>query len=98
MPIEPISARPLKDLYQGNNVSGTAAAAQAQDEFLVIFYKELLKNAFQAPNLSPVDEPEKDGATNTAATFSSEIMVEQLAREMIKSGQLRPDFMRGIKQ
>jgi hypothetical protein len=99
MPIEPLGVLPLPDnQYQVRRPAAATAADKVQEEFLAIFYKELLKNAFQAPNLSPGDETEKDGANSTVSTFTSEMMVEQLAREMIKSGQLRPDFMRSVEK
>jgi len=90
--INPLSAAPAQ--YQ--SVTRTAAAAKVQEEFMVIFYREMLKQAFKAPDLSVTDGEEKNGAGFSAA-YSSEMMVEQLAREMIKSGQLRPDFLQGTK-
>ena len=41
-----------------------ADRAKVEDEFLTIFYKELLKQSFQAPDLSPVGEMRKRTMTS----------------------------------
>ena len=68
-----------------------------QDEFLTIFYKELLKQTFKAPDLNPLGEDqESDG--NFVSAFRSDLLVEQLAQELVKSGQLRPDWFPGANK
>lgn len=74
-----------------------ADRAKVEDEFLTIFYKELLKQSFQAPDLSPVgDDEEKNN--DFGSSFRSDILIEQLARELVKQGTLRPDWFNGVSK
>ena len=65
----------------------TNSPSEARTEFLTIFYKELLKQAFKAPDLSLKGEEKED---NVISNFNSDIMVEQLARELAKNASTRP--------
>lgn len=59
----------------------TSAGAQAQSEFMAVFYKEMLKQVFQAPNLSPL---EADEQTGYASNINREMLIDQLAEHMAK--------------
>jgi hypothetical protein len=58
-----------------------AASARVSEEFLTIFYKELLKQVIKTPNLSFGEEKESNNFTN----FNSDLMVEQLAQQLAKN-------------
>lgn len=75
----------VSSALRGSNIAST----EAQDEFLTIFYKELLKQAFKVPDLSLGEE-------NQFMIYNSDLMVEQLARELVKSGSLRPEWVSAI--
>ena len=49
-------------------------------EFMAIFYKELLKQSFKPPNLTGSDNPNSIGNT-----FSTDMFVEQMALELARS-------------
>jgi len=53
---------------------------QVKEEFLTLFYKEMLKQNFKAPNLSV---GEKDN-NSFSSMFSSEIMVNKIAGELAR--------------
>jgi hypothetical protein len=71
-------------------------AARVKDEFLTIFYKELLKQSFKAPALGVPGEEEEQN--DFMSTFRSDILIEQMAQELVKSGQLRPDWFDGANR
>jgi hypothetical protein len=58
--------------YRGMNISGEAQRQRVEQEFLAIFYKEILKDAFKAPNLS-------------SGSLGSDMLVEQFAEELAQS-------------
>ena len=64
-----------------------AAAAGAKEEFLTIFYKELLKQAFKAPDLTLGGE-EQSAESAFYLAFNSDMMVEQLAAKMARKSAL----------
>ncbi|MFC1511528.1 hypothetical protein ACFL5U_04020 [Candidatus Margulisiibacteriota bacterium] len=65
--------------FQG--IQGVGAGGQkVQDEFLAIFYKELLKQAFKPPNLW-LEEKDNSQMRN----FASDMMVEKLSLELAQS-------------
>jgi len=73
-------------------------AAAVQEEFLAIFYKELLKQAFSAPKLSMLGEDDEQNNTFTSA-YSSDMLIEELAKVMVKNNSLQADlFDTAIKQ
>ena len=57
-----------------------------KDEFLAIFYKELLKQSFKAPRLGMTDEE-----TSLAGTFSADIMMDQMALQLAQSSGFSAD-------
>jgi Rod binding domain-containing protein len=59
----------------------TAAGAKAQNEFLAIFYKEMLKQVFKTPNLSPLGEDEQ---ANFTSNLNQDMLVDQLADQLAK--------------
>lgn len=85
------SVSPLRETSYNPGVQ-SAASAKVQEEFLTIFYKELLKQAFKAPDLGPADEEKKEN--DFMSSFRSDLMVEQLAQEMVKRGSLSPNWFK----
>lgn len=73
-----------------SNVGRTVSPAAAEKEFLTVFYKEMLKQAFKSPSLSLAGE---ENENNFFSTFSSEMMVEQLAEELVKNEAFRPGWV-----
>lgn len=64
---------------------GQAQASQkVKDEFMAIFYKELLKQAFKPPNVGFSGEGE-NSSNSIAAVFSSDLLVEKMALELAQS-------------
>jgi Rod binding domain-containing protein len=61
-------------------------STEVQKEFLTIFYKELLKQTFKAPDLSIHDDKEEEN--NLLSSFSSDAMIDQLAQEMASRAAL----------
>lgn len=78
--IDPLSGRngSYANLVMAAGASSRSTAVQK--EFLTIFYKELLKQAFKAPDLSIGDKDEN----NFVSSFGSDAMIEQLAQEMAR--------------
>lgn len=54
-----------------------------KEEFLAIFYKEILKQTFQEPNLSPAEE--KDNANSFGSAFSNDMLLNQMALELART-------------
>lgn len=59
---------------------------KVKEEFLAIFYKEILKQSFKPPKLGV--ESENDSLTGT---FGSDMLVERLALELARSGAFSPE-------
>ncbi len=68
--------------YQASGAAATDDRQKAQEQFLAIFYKEILKQTFKAPNFSL----NKDEDQSLSRVFSSDLMVEQMAIELAKNG------------
>lgn len=71
----------VKNYSQIMPAARSAASAKVKDEFLAIFYKELLKQVFKTPNLSLGEENEQN---NSLTSFNSDLMVEQLAQQLAR--------------
>jgi|GEM_PF-1149925 len=54
---------------------------KVKEEFLAVFYKELLKQAFKPPKLGMGEDE-----SSFMSTFGSDIMVEKMALELAQSG------------
>ena len=65
---------------------GAAGSQKVKEEFLAIFYKELLKQAFKPPKLGMGDEE-----NSLSTTFGSDLFVERLALELARSGAFSTD-------
>ena len=72
---------------------GAAGRQKVKEEFLAIFYKELLKQAFKPPKLGFESEN-----NNLTGTFASDMLVERLSLELARSGAFSPEnlFPTGI--
>lgn len=56
---------------------------KAQEEFMVYFYQELLKQSIKVPSLG-LDEEEKNKDGNSLLrSFSNEIFLKQVARQIV---------------
>ena len=62
----------------------TAQVSAAKEEFMAIFYRELLKQTFKAPDLTFKSDDESDQGTNISSAFASEALIDQLADQMAK--------------
>lgn len=72
----------------------SAAASGVEREFLEIFYKQLLKQVFQAPNFAPFAE--ESGMNNSFFTsFKNDILVDQLAQQLVRGTDLRNQIISG---
>lgn len=75
-----------------------AAGARAQNEFLAVFYKEMLKQVFKTPNLSPLSEDEQTGF---ASNLNRDMLIDQLAEHLAKkalASQAGPITLEGAAQ
>jgi len=68
--------------YRSLGAASEAERSRVKEEFLAVFYKELLKQAFKPPRLG-VDNEENNSMTTT---FGSDLLVERLALELAQSG------------
>lgn len=84
--IQPLSAAQAS-AQQSVSVNA-AVAQQVKEEFLALFYRELLKQSFQAPSLSINGE---EDTNNLPRQLSSDIFVEHMAQELAKSGAISLD-------
>ena len=67
--------------YRSLGASSETERNKVKEEFLAIFYKELLKQAFKPPKLG------LEGDDNSLTrTFGSDLLVERLALELARSG------------
>ena len=85
-----------------NPLTGVAPAARAaannkvRDEFLTIFYKELLKQVFKAPNFNPTGNSEENGQVNEfnfGTAFGQDLMLDQLAEQLVKNAKLNAQLI-----
>lgn len=87
-PLGPMLGSPL--FPAGQNL----AAEKVKTEFLSVFYKEMLKQAFKVPNLSPNGEEKEN---NYVTSITNDMLIEQLAQEMLKNQALRSSLIGGGK-
>lgn len=69
-------------------------AQQVKEEFLALFYKELLKQAFKPSSLGFSDEN-----NSISQVFGPEVLIDKMAREMVKNQsfeQIMPAVQRGL--
>ncbi len=75
------------DMLQASRFSGHPAQ-KVKDEFLAIFYKELLKQSFKAPKFGFSEED-----NSISAMFVSDLMIEQLALQLARSRSFSADAL-----
>ena len=68
--------------YRSLGATSGTERSKVKQEFLAVFYKELLKQAFKPPRFG-VDNEENNSMTST---FGSDLLVERLALELAQSG------------
>ena len=67
--------------------SGIEGGQKTKEEFLAIFYKELLKQAFKPPKFG-IDGENDD--SSFIGVFGSDLLVDKLALELAQSGAFSP--------
>ena len=86
---------PLSALATYNRLSQAAGASgvnsRAGEEFLTIFYKEMLKQAIKAPSFSY--DPENKDENNFFSVYNTDIMIEQFAKQLAKNQVARPGWL-----
>lgn len=70
----------LQGMQEMQALLGAQGKQKVKEEFLAIFYKELLKQAFKPPKLSIENED-----NSLTRTFGSDMLVERLALELARS-------------
>jgi len=68
--------------------AGESRAVKTKTEFMAIYYKELLKQVFKAPDLKIGDDEDNQNSAFTA--FNSDVMVEQLAQHLAERSAAAP--------
>ncbi|MDI6731486.1 MAG: hypothetical protein QME05_02755 [Candidatus Margulisbacteria bacterium] len=75
--------------YKSAAASDIQVRQKVQEEFLAIFYKELLKHAFKPSKMGLTDEDNN----SLTATYGSDIMLNQLSEELVKNKALSGDLL-----
>ena len=78
--IENIQSRRIVDGYQVMPASDFNRRQQVQQEFMAIFYKELLKQSFKTPTFGL-----EESNSSFMSTFGSDMLVDKLAMELAQS-------------
>lgn len=73
--LQPIQSPQISG-YPATQISGYSGREKVEEEFLAIFYKELLKQVFK---------PFEEEKGNFTKTFGREMLVEKLALELAKN-------------
>ena len=71
----------LVELQRSNQID-PRVASKVKEEFMALFYKEILKQAFKPPTAGLGEEGEENGMLGA---FSSDLLVEKLALELARS-------------
>lgn len=71
-------------LQEARQATTAQAREKVKEEFLAIFYKEILKKVFKAPNMSIGKEEERDTTSLMLSNFSADLMVEKMAMDLAK--------------
>ncbi|OGC10373.1 hypothetical protein A3D23_07565 [candidate division WOR-1 bacterium RIFCSPHIGHO2_02_FULL_53_26] len=74
------------------SAAGTARSAKVTEEFLTIFYKEMLKTAIKSPDLTFGDEEEKE-KNSVFYSLNQDVMIEQFAHQLAKDQMERPGWL-----
>jgi hypothetical protein len=83
----------LQNYNQLERTAGAGGAdARAGEEFLTVFYKEMLKEAIKAPSFSyePDDKSENEAFFSA---YNTDLMVEQFAKQLAKNQVARPGWL-----
>ena len=85
---------PINNVEQNQPLVAAVAAQSAQrsektqEEFLVIFYKEILKQSMKNPSLSVSEEDE-----NPFGSLTSDVMIDKLATEIARKQILQQSLI-----
>jgi Rod binding domain-containing protein len=74
----------LDALQNARQAATVQEKEKVKEQFLAVFYKELLKKVYKAPNLSLGGE-EENNSNSTLSTFTSDLLVEKMAMELAKN-------------
>jgi hypothetical protein len=85
----------LKNYDRPQQTAGAAGVnSRAGEEFLTIFYKEMLKEAIKAPSFSyDPDNKDKSETGTFFSTYNTDLMVEQFAKQLAKNQLARPGWL-----
>ncbi|MDD5593674.1 MAG: hypothetical protein PHG97_02890 [Candidatus Margulisbacteria bacterium] len=91
--MDPVSAVSSLNNFQqiARAAAANGASAKVSEEFLTIFYKEMLKQAVKSPALSY--DPEKKDENSFFSAFNTDIMIEQFAKQLAKDQIARPGWL-----
>ncbi len=79
-------------LSQLERSAGTAALnSPAGEEFLMVFYKEMLKQAIKPPAMTY--DPDNQEEQTLFSALNTDIMVEQFAKQLVKNQLARPAWV-----
>ena len=79
-------------LSQMDQAAGAGALnTKTGEEFLTIFYKEMLKQAIKPPALAY--DPDNQDEQSLFSALNTDIMVEQFAKELVKKQLARPGWL-----
>lgn len=70
-------------LQEARQATTAQEREKVKEEFLAIFYKELLKKVFKAPNLS-IEKKEDNNISSMLSNFNADLMVEKMAMDLAK--------------
>ncbi len=74
------------------SAAGTSALnTKTGEEFLTIFYKEMLKQAIKPPSMTY--DPDNQDGNSLFSDLNTDIMVEQFAKELVKQQLARPGWL-----
>lgn len=87
--IEPINnIEPNQPMLAAAAAQSTQRSLKTQEEFLVVFYKELLKQNMKNPSLSLSEEDE-----NPFGALTSDVMIDKLATEIARKQLLQQNLI-----
>ena len=92
------SGNMLNTISNINNLAENAASKEAtreekaKQDFMAVFYKEILKQIVKTPNLS-LDEEEEGALSSPVSAYYNDLMVEQIAKDWVQKGYIPLDSL-----
>jgi Rod binding domain-containing protein len=94
---------PISSLTAANRLDQLLPAARAArnekvtEEFLAIFYKEMLKSAIKSPDLTFGNDEEKDN-NSVFSSLNQDVLIEQFAKQLAKNQAARPGWLPAVER